>query len=159
MYGISPLPYRYGDTFNYISRKVLSLRKTEATQGTRSLFQLQDDQNETWTGRKVILATGIQDKLPAIPGFDAIWGRAVVHCVFCHGTETKNQPIAVLLDPSVGKMNGFILSMFMQKFKNLHNTPVTIIANGLFGNNATETKITPEFGFTAEMYKLTKNRG
>ncbi|CCA73358.1 related to thioredoxin reductase GliT-like, putative-Aspergillus flavus [Serendipita indica DSM 11827] len=62
------LQSRYSDTFQYIPRQVKSLRKAE-------LFHLSDGQ-DSWTGRKVIFATGIKDRLPSIPGFDAIWGRS-----------------------------------------------------------------------------------
>ncbi|KAG8810120.1 hypothetical protein FRC17_003085, partial [Serendipita sp. 399] len=85
------LQRRYSDTFQYIPRKVLSLRKENVEP---SSFTAEDEKQETWTARKVIFATGIKDKLPPIPGFDIVWGRSVVHCVFCHGTETKDLPIA-----------------------------------------------------------------
>ena len=152
-------PYSYGETFHYVPRKALTLRKTEATQGARPLFQLQDDHNETWTGRKVVLATGIQDKLPAIPGFDSIWGRSAVHCVFCHGTETRGKAISILLDPNIGPLCGNTILMFVQKFANLNNDPVTLIANGVFGEGATEAKAVPGSGITEGILKLVKHKG
>jgi thioredoxin reductase len=107
----------------------------------------------------VILACGIQDKLPAIPGFDSIWGRSVVHCVFCHGTETRGKAISILLDPTVGALGGHTILMFVQKFTNIHNDPVTIIANGVFGEGATEAKVVPELGITEDILKLVKHKG
>lgn len=46
--------------------------------------------------RRVVLATGLVDELPAIPGVEAAWGHTVLHCPFCHGWEVRDQRIAVL---------------------------------------------------------------
>jgi hypothetical protein len=135
------------------------LRKLDAPEGGRSSFQLEDSDREVWTGRKVVLATGIQDIFPDIPGFDTIWGKSVVHCVFCHGTETKGQPIALLMNPALGPAGAHGLMMFFTKFTNLNNDPVTIIANGVFGEGATEPKPAPEYGITADIIDLAKHRG
>ncbi|TFD60880.1 NAD(P)/FAD-dependent oxidoreductase [Cryobacterium suzukii] len=46
--------------------------------------------------RRVILATGLKDDLPAVPGIAEAWGHSVLHCPFCHGWEVRDQRIAVL---------------------------------------------------------------
>ncbi|MGO3146493.1 MAG: NAD(P)/FAD-dependent oxidoreductase [Leucobacter sp.] len=46
--------------------------------------------------RRVVLATGLIDDLPDIPGVEAGWGRTVLHCPFCHGWEVRGQRIAIL---------------------------------------------------------------
>ncbi|MCY0906191.1 NAD(P)/FAD-dependent oxidoreductase [Arthrobacter sp. H14-L1] len=46
--------------------------------------------------RRVVLATGLIDELPAVPGIEAAWGHSVLHCAFCHGWEVRDQRIAVL---------------------------------------------------------------
>ncbi|MQW87940.1 NAD(P)/FAD-dependent oxidoreductase [Sinorhizobium saheli] len=43
--------------------------------------------NEKITARRLILATGVVDELPAIPGLQEGWGRTVFHCPYCHGYE------------------------------------------------------------------------
>src|SRR5688572_18112838 len=35
--------------------------------------------------RKLILATGVRDELPDIPGFQELWGKSIAHCPYCHG--------------------------------------------------------------------------
>jgi thioredoxin reductase len=45
--------------------------------------------------RGIVLATGVRDVLPDIPGFQELWGRGVFHCPYCHGWEVANQPLAV----------------------------------------------------------------
>ena len=44
----------------------------------------------------VVLAFGISDELPAIPGLAEHWGRSVLHCPYCHGYEFSGQRLGVL---------------------------------------------------------------
>jgi thioredoxin reductase len=48
------------------------------------------------TGRRLLVATGLVDELPDLPGLRERWGRDVLHCPYCHGWEVRDQPIAVL---------------------------------------------------------------
>lgn len=48
--------------------------------------------------RRLLVATGLVDELPAVPGLGARWGRDVLHCPYCHGWEVRDRPIAVLAD-------------------------------------------------------------
>ncbi|MCY0950757.1 NAD(P)/FAD-dependent oxidoreductase [Streptomyces sp. H27-S2] len=47
---------------------------------------------------RLLVATGLVDELPALPGLGARWGRDVLHCPYCHGWEVRDQPLAVLAD-------------------------------------------------------------
>jgi thioredoxin reductase len=49
----------------------------------------------TVTTRKVLLATGVEDELPPLPGMREFWGRGVLHCPYCHGWEVRDAPLAV----------------------------------------------------------------
>ncbi|MEU2253027.1 NAD(P)/FAD-dependent oxidoreductase [Nocardia xishanensis] len=46
--------------------------------------------------RRLLVATGLVDELPDIPGLRERWGRDVVHCPYCHGWEVRDRPIGVL---------------------------------------------------------------
>lgn len=46
--------------------------------------------------RRLLLATGLVDVLPDIPGLRERWGIDVLHCPFCHGWEVRGQAIGVL---------------------------------------------------------------
>jgi thioredoxin reductase len=48
------------------------------------------------TGDKLILAFGINDVLPEIPGLAERWGKSVIHCPYCHGYEFAGQRLGVL---------------------------------------------------------------
>ena len=45
--------------------------------------------------RGIILATGVRDVLPDVPGFAELWGAGVFHCPYCHGWEVAGRPLAV----------------------------------------------------------------
>ncbi|MEO6055327.1 MAG: NAD(P)/FAD-dependent oxidoreductase [Gemmatimonadales bacterium] len=45
--------------------------------------------------RKLLLATGVVDELPAVDGLERFYGRSVHHCPYCDGWEWREQPIAI----------------------------------------------------------------
>ena len=45
--------------------------------------------------RKLLLATGVRDNVPDIPGLRELYGRSVFHCPYCDGWEVRNQPLAI----------------------------------------------------------------
>lgn len=49
-----------------------------------------------WQARAVILATGLIDELPDVPGVPELWGRDIVACPHCHGWEVRGEPLAQL---------------------------------------------------------------
>lgn len=46
--------------------------------------------------RRLVLATGVADELPAIPGMKERWGATVLHCPYCHGYEVRDLPLGVV---------------------------------------------------------------
>ena len=46
--------------------------------------------------RALILATGMTDGLPDIPGVRDFWGTSVLHCPYCHGWEVRGRRLAIL---------------------------------------------------------------
>ncbi len=50
----------------------------------------------TLTARRVLVATGLRDVLPEVPGLAEHWGHSVVHCPYCHGWEVRDEPVGVL---------------------------------------------------------------
>lgn len=49
---------------------------------------------QRWEARAVLLATGLLDGLPDIPGLAPLWGSSVVACPHCHGWELRGEPLA-----------------------------------------------------------------
>lgn len=45
---------------------------------------------------RIVLAFGISDELPDVPGLAERWGRTVLHCPYCHGYEFGDRRLGVL---------------------------------------------------------------
>lgn len=54
--------------------------------------------NGTYTARKVILASGLKDDLPNVPGLRDAFGKGVFWCPWCDGFEHRDQLMGVLGD-------------------------------------------------------------
>ncbi|WP_181802401.1 NAD(P)/FAD-dependent oxidoreductase [Streptomyces shenzhenensis] len=50
----------------------------------------------TLLARRVLVTTGLSDRLPDVPGVTERWGRDLLHCPYCHGHEVRDQPLGVL---------------------------------------------------------------
>ena len=48
------------------------------------------------TARALIVASGVIDELPDIPGLAERWGGSVLHCPYCHGWEVRGRRLGVL---------------------------------------------------------------
>jgi thioredoxin reductase len=59
-------------------------------------FSVELASGEVLESRRLVLAFGISDELPAIPGIAERWGSSVLHCPYCHGYEFSGQRLGVL---------------------------------------------------------------
>jgi thioredoxin reductase len=59
-------------------------------------FRLQLPGADGVEARRLVLATGLVDELPAIDGLAELWGRSAFHCPYCHGFEVSGRRLAVL---------------------------------------------------------------
>ncbi len=59
-------------------------------------FQVRLRDGSQLMARRLLVATGLRDEIPDVPGLRERWGRDVLHCPYCHGYEVRDQPIAVL---------------------------------------------------------------
>jgi thioredoxin reductase len=82
----------------------VSVQKALVTQVERVEhgFRLITEAGQTFVGKKLLLATGLTDQLPAIPGFAESWGISVLHCPYCHGYEVRDEPLGVLANGAAG---------------------------------------------------------
>lgn len=95
--------------------------KATSVSKTGSGFEVQTE-NEAYRGKKLILATGLKDIFPGIPGFTACWGKSILHCPYCHGYEFRNQKTGILA-------NGETAFHLAGLLNNL-TSDITILTNG-----------------------------
>lgn len=94
-----------------VSRYGVELRHGEVEtvhdRGRRLDVRLGGDQ--LLTARAVILATGITDELPDIPGLAARWGTTVLSCPYCHGWEVRDRRLGVLATSPLGLHQAYLI--------------------------------------------------
>lgn len=81
----------------FMDNKVESIVKE--SNGT---FHISTSDGNTFHTQKVVLATGMKDMLPEIPGLKACWGKSVIHCPYCHGYEVHHTKTGVLANGDMG---------------------------------------------------------
>ncbi|MCE0539423.1 NAD(P)/FAD-dependent oxidoreductase [Kineosporia rhizophila] len=59
-------------------------------------FAVTLDEGREVQARRLLIATGLKDELPAVEGLAEHWGKNVIHCPYCHGYEHRDQAIGVL---------------------------------------------------------------
>ncbi|KAI5239937.1 hypothetical protein E4T43_06440 [Aureobasidium subglaciale] len=67
-------------------------------------FVAVDNAGRQFTGRRVILATGLTDVMPTTPGVAENFGKGIYWCPWCDGYEHRDQPFGILgpLSESIG---------------------------------------------------------
>ena len=68
----------------------------DITSGHDAGFRVLFDGGQAVTARRILVATGLRDELPDIPGLQERWARDVLHCPYCHGYEVRDRPLGVL---------------------------------------------------------------
>lgn len=74
------------------------------------------------TARKILFATGVKDILPSIAGVDALFGKSVFHCPYCHGWEARGKTLAILANGA----SALHLTMLVHRL----NSDIVICTNG-----------------------------
>jgi thioredoxin reductase/SAM-dependent methyltransferase len=67
-----------------------------AVRQSGSGFQVDLADGDSVRARRLLVATGLRDELPEVPGVAERWGRDVLHCPYCHGWEVRDQAIGIL---------------------------------------------------------------
>lgn len=59
-------------------------------------FRVTLEGGEVLEARRLVLAFGVSDELPDVPGVAERWGKTAIHCPYCHGYEFSDQRLGVL---------------------------------------------------------------
>ena len=77
------------DTISTVRSSVTSIKKEDHR------FEVAFKTGASVRARSIIVATGVVDELPAIPGIETLFGKSVHVCPYCDGWEHRNAPVAV----------------------------------------------------------------
>ena len=81
--------------------------------------------------RTVLLATGMLDELPDIPGFADVWGTSAHTCPYCDGFEHRDERLAVLAAGDRGEHLAVLLRQWSDDVVLLSNGPHNLAADQL----------------------------
>lgn len=109
--------------------------------GAKDGFEVLTEDGERLTARRVILATGLTDTLPEIPGLAERWGKSVFHCPYCHGYELDFGRIALIANGPEAIHHAPLFTHFGQ---------ATLLTNGLFPLEPATCKELTDRGLTLE---------
>jgi thioredoxin reductase len=104
------------ETVSFFNGRV---KKTSQNSGG---FEVETDNGEKFSAKKIILASGVTDQIPDIEGFAECWGISVIHCPYCHGYEVKGKKTGIL-------SNGDLAFEFSKLVFNL-SKDLTLFTNG-----------------------------
>jgi thioredoxin reductase len=96
--GISPAEFRRLARAELAAYGTVRIRDAEVSVAdcrSDGRFRVELTSGEQFAARKLLLATGVVDNLPDIPGFRELYGRSVFHCPYCDGWEVRDTPLAV----------------------------------------------------------------
>ncbi|MFC4306349.1 NAD(P)/FAD-dependent oxidoreductase [Cohnella boryungensis] len=64
--------------------------------GTDSRFQIETEQGQSFTSKKVLFTVGMKDRPPSIPGLVEVYGKSAFVCPYCDGWELRDQPLVII---------------------------------------------------------------
>jgi thioredoxin reductase len=79
--------------YDTVTIRDVEVRAAECRGDSRFHVSLADGSD--FESRKLLIATGVADNIPGIPGFQELLGIGVFHCPYCDGWEVRDQPLAV----------------------------------------------------------------
>ena len=86
-------------------------------------FSVVTTNGEAYSARRLILALGVVDELPDVPGLAERWGKSVFHCPYCHGYELDHGAVGVLAVSPLSLHQALMLPDW---------GPTTFFLNGVF---------------------------
>lgn len=89
---------------------------------TKKGFEIKTEDGNLFEAKKLIFASGIKDLFPDIEGFEACWGKSVIHCPYCHGYEVRHKKTAILANGD----NGFHYAGLIAQW----TRDLTVLTNG-----------------------------
>jgi thioredoxin reductase len=79
--------------YDTVTIRDVEVTDAECLGGSRFRVTLAD--GSSLESRKLLIATGVADTIPDIPGFRERLGTGVFHCPYCDGWEVRDRPLAI----------------------------------------------------------------
>jgi thioredoxin reductase len=104
-------------------------------------FKVMTSDGRSLRARRLVLATGVTDILPDVPGLKERWGATVLHCPYCHGYEVRDRPLGVLANHPLAAHQAAMIPDW---------GPTTLFTQGRFEPDAEQLAVLAARGVTVE---------
>ncbi|WP_348773438.1 bifunctional NAD(P)/FAD-dependent oxidoreductase/class I SAM-dependent methyltransferase [Halobacillus litoralis] len=135
---------------NYPDVKIEKQRVKNVMKEKR-MFTIETDTGEVFRAKKVVLASGLKEKLPDINNLKQFYGTSLFSCPFCDGWELKDLPLVVIAGNS--------RALHMAKLVYNWTSNLVICTNGSFNIPTHEMKTLKEKGMDIYEQKISSLNG
>jgi thioredoxin reductase len=95
--GVSPHDFRAmarDELARYPEARIIDLEVVDAA-CEEGVFRVTTIDAQHFTAKKLLIATGVVDHVPDVPGLRELYGRSVFHCPYCDAYEYRDRRLAV----------------------------------------------------------------
>lgn len=152
--GISPDKFRelaHEDLNKYPSITIENAEIVEIKRSSGTAFHLITRDGNTYTAKKLILTTGLKEKLPTVPDIHDYYGKSLFSCPYCDGWELRDKPLIVI---SESKHADHMVKILSQWSKDL-----IICTNGHSVIPEEEAQLLKKHGITIKEEKIVQLHG
>jgi thioredoxin reductase len=128
-----------------LKEAVTNVEKKEAT------FIVSTNSGKIFEGKNLLLATGLVNKLPDIPGIEEYFGISAFHCPYCDGWEVQDKALGVH-DTRIG---AFDLSLALRSW----SSDITLFAHDLEDKDQHKIRLLKRNGIKIHFEKIVKLEG
>jgi thioredoxin reductase len=143
--GRAPAAIRDEARAQVLAYPTAAFRADEATHAAPAEegFALTLASGDTALARRLVLATGVVDELPELPGLRERWGVTVLHCPYCHGYEVADGRLGVLATGPLSVHQALLLPDWSADVTLFTNGTVTPDAEQLAALSARGVRVEP----------------
>ncbi len=117
---------------------------------TGESFSVRLEGGDILSSKLLILAMGVRDELPDVPGLAERWGKSVFHCPYCHGYELDRGPLGVLACGEISMHHALLIPEW---------GPTTLFLNGAFEPGEEQLNQLHERGVKIERERVSEITG
>ena len=127
--GIAPAEFRRLARVDLAAYETVEVREVSASRveqdGDTFVVNLGDGTSER--AAALVLATGVRDALPEVPGLAEAWGKEIAACPFCHGHELAGRTIALDIEGPHFERLSAMLGRLESELVDVHGRLRTIV--------------------------------
>ncbi|WP_232329763.1 MULTISPECIES: NAD(P)/FAD-dependent oxidoreductase [unclassified Sporosarcina] len=90
---------RHYPSVSFHHKKIVAAERLDETH-----YELMTADGKMFRTQKVLLAVGLRDEQPNVPGIERFYGTSIFSCPYCDGWEMRDRPLAVFADKNVFKL-------------------------------------------------------